>query len=58
MNLVPAAVLMAPEMAVTAVGDTLHVTFDELPLTAVVMVTVWKTGEDLQVPFVPFLWWF
>ncbi|TMS09877.1 Interleukin-20 receptor subunit beta [Larimichthys crocea] len=46
-------VLMAPEMAVTAVGDTLHVTFDELPLTAVVMVTVWKTGEDLQAAVYP-----
>ncbi|KAG7999520.1 Interleukin-20 receptor subunit beta [Nibea albiflora] len=42
-------VLMAPEMAVTAVGDTLHVAFDKLPLTAVVMVTVWKRGGDLQV---------
>ncbi|XP_068582230.1 interleukin-20 receptor subunit beta [Cebidichthys violaceus] len=41
-------VLMAPEMTVTAVGDTLQVTFAKLPLTAVVSVTVWKRGDELQ----------
>ncbi|XP_054483602.1 cytokine receptor family member B16 [Anoplopoma fimbria] len=41
-------VLMAPEMAVTAVGDALQVTFIKLPLTAVVRVTVWKRGDELK----------
>ena len=44
-----AAVLTAPKMAVTVVGDALQVSFNKLPLTAVVMVTVWKRGEELQV---------
>ncbi|XP_078121251.1 interleukin-20 receptor subunit beta [Sander vitreus] len=41
-------VLTAPDMAVTAVGDALHVTFNTLPLTAAVSVTVWKRGDELQ----------
>ncbi|XP_059201267.1 cytokine receptor family member B16 [Centropristis striata] len=41
-------VLTAPEMAVTAVGGALQVSFPELPLTAVVNVTVWKRGDRLQ----------
>ncbi|XP_034410766.1 cytokine receptor family member B16 isoform X3 [Cyclopterus lumpus] len=41
-------VLMAPAMSVTAVGDALQVTFAKLPLTAVVSVTVWKSGDELQ----------
>ncbi|XP_037643387.1 cytokine receptor family member B16 [Sebastes umbrosus] len=41
-------VLTAPEMAVAAVGDALRVSFDKLPLTAVVRVTVWKRGDELQ----------
>ncbi|XP_075954404.1 interleukin-20 receptor subunit beta [Anarhichas minor] len=46
-------VLMAPEMTVTAVGDALHVTFTKLPLTAVVSVTVWKRGDELQATVYP-----
>ncbi|XP_070774776.1 interleukin-20 receptor subunit beta [Enoplosus armatus] len=41
-------VLTAPQMAVTAVGDGLQVTFHKLPLTAVVSVAVWKRGDELQ----------
>ncbi|XP_029309107.1 interleukin-20 receptor subunit beta [Cottoperca gobio] len=41
-------VLTAPEMAVTALGDSLQVSFNKLPLTAVVSVTVWKRGDELQ----------
>ncbi|XP_056266558.1 cytokine receptor family member B16 isoform X2 [Pseudoliparis swirei] len=41
-------VLTAPEMSVAAVGDALQVTFAKLPLTAVVRVTVWKSGDELQ----------
>lgn len=44
-----AAVLSVPEMAVAAVGGALQVTFKELPLTAVVSVTVWKRDEEQQV---------
>ncbi|XP_078144111.1 interleukin-20 receptor subunit beta isoform X2 [Centroberyx gerrardi] len=40
--------LTAPEMTVTAEGDALRVSFDNLPLTAGVSVTVWKRGEELQ----------
>ncbi|XP_044075698.1 cytokine receptor family member B16 [Siniperca chuatsi] len=40
--------LTALEMAVSVVGDALQVSFDKLPLTAVVSVTVWKRGEELQ----------
>uniref|UniRef100_UPI0037E70D27 interleukin-20 receptor subunit beta n=1 Tax=Semicossyphus pulcher TaxID=241346 RepID=UPI0037E70D27 len=40
--------LTVPEMKVTAVGDALQVSFDGLPLTVVVSVTVWKRGEELQ----------
>uniref|UniRef100_G3PT94 Fibronectin type-III domain-containing protein n=1 Tax=Gasterosteus aculeatus TaxID=69293 RepID=G3PT94_GASAC len=43
-------VLVAPEMAVTVAGDALQVSFLQLPPTAVVMVTVWKKGHELQVP--------
>nr|XP_040028348.1 cytokine receptor family member B16 isoform X2 [Gasterosteus aculeatus aculeatus] len=41
-------VLVAPEMAVTVAGDALQVSFLQLPPTAVVMVTVWKKGHELQ----------
>ncbi|XP_032366051.1 interleukin-20 receptor subunit beta [Etheostoma spectabile] len=41
-------VLTAPDMSVTAVGDALHVTFNTLPLIAVVSVTVWRKGHELQ----------
>ncbi|KAM8849554.1 interleukin-20 receptor subunit beta [Spinachia spinachia] len=41
-------VLMAPEMAVMVAGDALQVSFLQLPPTAVVMVTVWKKGHELQ----------
>ncbi|XP_037313882.2 cytokine receptor family member B16 [Pungitius pungitius] len=41
-------VLMAPKMAVTTAGDALQVSFLQLPPTAVVMVTVWKKGHELQ----------
>ncbi|XP_075993701.1 interleukin-20 receptor subunit beta [Genypterus blacodes] len=41
-------VLTVPKMAVTAVGDALHVSFDELPLIATISVTVWKRGEEEQ----------
>ncbi|XP_034744487.1 cytokine receptor family member B16 [Etheostoma cragini] len=41
-------VLTAPDMTVTAVGDALHVTFNTLPLIAVVSVTVWRKGHELQ----------
>ncbi|XP_039672240.1 cytokine receptor family member B16 [Perca fluviatilis] len=40
--------LTAPDMVVTAVGDALQVTFNALPLTAAVSVTVWKRGDELQ----------
>ncbi|XP_068196813.1 interleukin-20 receptor subunit beta [Antennarius striatus] len=40
--------LTAPQMAVTAVGDALQVSFDKLPATAVVTVMVWKKGDELQ----------
>ncbi|XP_069367562.1 interleukin-20 receptor subunit beta isoform X2 [Paralichthys olivaceus] len=41
-------VLMVPEMKVSAAVQGLHVVFEKLPLTAVVMVTVWKTGDERQ----------
>ncbi|XP_041805780.1 cytokine receptor family member B16 isoform X2 [Chelmon rostratus] len=41
-------VLMAPEMAVAVSGDALQVSFDKLPLAAVVSVMVWKRGDELQ----------
>ncbi|XP_033505929.1 interleukin-20 receptor subunit beta [Epinephelus lanceolatus] len=41
-------VLTAPEMAVTVAGDALQVSFNKLPLIAVVSVTVWKRGDELQ----------
>ncbi|XP_026169575.1 interleukin-20 receptor subunit beta isoform X3 [Mastacembelus armatus] len=41
-------VLMVPEMTVTLVGDSLHVTFGELPVSAVVNVTVWRRDGKLQ----------
>lgn len=44
-----AAVLTVPEMTVTVVGDALQVSFEKLPLTAAVNVTVWKRGDELQV---------
>ena len=44
-----AAALTAPEMEVLVLGDSLQVSFDKLPPTAVVRVTVWKRGEELQV---------
>ncbi|CAB1421571.1 unnamed protein product [Pleuronectes platessa] len=42
-------VLMVPEMKVSAVVQGLHVVFEKLPLTALVMVTVWRTGDELKV---------
>ncbi|XP_051234157.1 cytokine receptor family member B16 isoform X2 [Dicentrarchus labrax] len=41
-------VLMAPEMVVTAMGNALQVSFEKLPLTAVVRVTMWKRGNEQQ----------
>ncbi|XP_042354134.1 cytokine receptor family member B16 [Plectropomus leopardus] len=41
-------VLTAPQTVVTAVGGALQVSFKELPLTAVVRVTVWRRGDELQ----------
>ncbi|CAB1436772.1 unnamed protein product [Pleuronectes platessa] len=41
-------VLTVPEMKVSAVVQGLHVVFEKLPLTALVMVTVWRTGDELQ----------
>nr|XP_046263765.1 cytokine receptor family member B16 isoform X2 [Scatophagus argus] len=41
-------VLTPPAMEVTAVGDALQVWFDKLPVTAVINVTVWKRGDELQ----------
>ncbi|XP_060940468.1 cytokine receptor family member B16 [Limanda limanda] len=41
-------VLTVPEMKVSPAVQGLHVVFENLPLNAVVMVTVWKTGEELQ----------
>lgn len=49
MCLIPAAVLRAPEMVVSAVGDALQVSFDKLPLTAIVRVTVWERGDEQEV---------
>ena len=43
------AVLSVPDMTVTAMGDSLIVTFQNLPLTGGVIVTEWKTGEELRV---------
>ncbi|KAM3866125.1 interleukin-20 receptor subunit beta [Diretmus argenteus] len=40
--------LKAPEMTVAALGDALQVSFKDLPLTAVVSVTVWRKGHELQ----------
>lgn len=41
-------VLRAPEMVVSAVGDALQVSFDKLPLTAIVRVTVWERGDEQE----------
>ncbi|XP_062260602.1 cytokine receptor family member B16 isoform X2 [Platichthys flesus] len=41
-------VLTVPEMKVSAAVQGLHVVFEKLPLTALVMVTVWRTGDELQ----------
>ncbi|XP_018530476.1 cytokine receptor family member B16 isoform X2 [Lates calcarifer] len=41
-------VLTVPDMTLSAVGNALQVSFDKLPLTAVVRVTVWKRGDELQ----------
>lgn len=43
------AVLTAPRMEVTAVGDGLQVSFDKLPVIAVIRVTVWRKGDELKV---------
>lgn len=53
MNLVLAAVLTVPKMSVKVVGDALQVSFEKLPLTSVVRVTVWKRGDALQVRVLP-----
>ncbi|XP_075875876.1 interleukin-20 receptor subunit beta [Nelusetta ayraudi] len=41
-------VLMPPQMTLTSVGDVLQVHFEQLPVTTVVMVTVWRRGYELQ----------
>ncbi|KAM4604810.1 interleukin-20 receptor subunit beta [Polymixia lowei] len=40
--------LTVPEMMVTTEGDALQVSFQDLPFTARVNVTVWKRGQELQ----------
>uniref|UniRef100_A0A3Q3WI99 Fibronectin type-III domain-containing protein n=1 Tax=Mola mola TaxID=94237 RepID=A0A3Q3WI99_MOLML len=42
-------ILTAPHMEVMVVGDSLQVLFHELPVSAVVRVTVWKRGDERQV---------
>ncbi|KAM7379838.1 hypothetical protein PAMP_005358 [Pampus punctatissimus] len=39
-------VLTVPEMTVTVTGDALQVSFEKLPLTAAVSVTVWRRGDE------------
>ncbi|XP_063741274.1 cytokine receptor family member B16 isoform X2 [Eleginops maclovinus] len=41
-------VLTAPEMSVTAVGDSLEVSFRKLPLNAAVQVTVWRRDHEVR----------
>ncbi|XP_040911746.1 cytokine receptor family member B16 isoform X2 [Toxotes jaculatrix] len=41
-------VLAVPKMTVSAVGGALQVSFDRLPRTVSVSVTVWKRGDELQ----------
>ncbi|XP_067109863.1 cytokine receptor family member B16 [Osmerus mordax] len=41
-------VLTVPDMTVTAMGHSLMVTFQNLSLTGGVIVTEWKTGEELR----------
>lgn len=43
------AVLTAPQMEVTAVGDGLQVSFDKLPVIAIIRVIVWRKGDELKV---------
>lgn len=44
-----AAKLSVPKMTVMSAGDAIQVSFETLPLTSTVDVTVWKKGEKLQV---------
>ncbi|KAK1879049.1 Interleukin-20 receptor subunit beta [Dissostichus eleginoides] len=44
-------VLMAPEMSVMAVGDSLQVSFGKLPLNADVRVTVWRRDQEKAVEY-------
>ncbi|KAI9524160.1 hypothetical protein NQZ68_019423 [Dissostichus eleginoides] len=44
-------VLMAPEMSVMAVGDSLQVSFGKLPLNADVRVTVWRKDQEKAVEY-------
>lgn len=46
---VATAVLTAPRMEVTSLGDALQVQFERLPVTAFVKVTVWRRGYEQQV---------
>ncbi|KAK5860467.1 hypothetical protein PBY51_021942 [Eleginops maclovinus] len=46
-------VLTAPEMSVTAVGDSLEVSFRKLPLNAAVQVTVWRRDHEAVVHWMP-----
>ncbi|XP_058483471.1 cytokine receptor family member B16 isoform X2 [Solea solea] len=42
------SVLTVPDMKVSAVGDTLQVSFDKVPPSAVIRVTVWRSGNELK----------
>lgn len=48
-----AAFVTVPLMKVMSEGDGLQVSFSEPLVNAVVTVTVWKRGEELQVTFLP-----
>ncbi|KAG7232264.1 hypothetical protein INR49_009333 [Caranx melampygus] len=40
--------LTVPEMTVSVVGNTLHVSFDRLPHTSFINVTMWRRGHELK----------
>nr|XP_043882848.1 cytokine receptor family member B16 isoform X3 [Solea senegalensis] len=42
------SVLTVPDMKVSAVGDTLQVSFDKVPPSAIIRVTVWRSGNELK----------
>uniref|UniRef100_A0A3Q1BUH6 Fibronectin type-III domain-containing protein n=1 Tax=Amphiprion ocellaris TaxID=80972 RepID=A0A3Q1BUH6_AMPOC len=48
--------MTVPEMSVTTSSDALQVTFNKLPPSAAVSVTVWKEGDEMQV--IPSFFWF